>query len=143
MKEHWYWFMLLIPIGIIVFVALDAPKVISYEEALLEYDKGLNSYFVILDGQETDVPWFEEEVELEAGMKVYCLTASESNIIKIPKVYISLTDVDPDKWIKEIYPDAGEGKGGVIFIWILAFLIALMVFCLAPKKMMVIHADND
>ena len=143
MREHWYWFMLLIPVGIIIFVVIDTPKVISYEEALLEYDKGLNSYFVVLDGQEIDVPWFEEDVELEAGMKVYCLTASESNIIKIPKVYISLIDVDPDKWIKEIYPDAGEGKGGVIFIWILAFLIALMVFCLAPKKMMVIHADSD
>jgi len=141
----WNWLFLLFPVVLIVLVVTDVPVVGSYQKVELQYDEGANRYFAVVGGQEVDVLAFDraDTTKMQAGMPVYCLQASRDSWIKIWEYYFSPTEVDPEKWVKDIYPEAGAGKGPSIFICVLTFLIILMLLCFQPKKMVVIYADSD
>ena len=57
-----------------------------------------------------------------SGMTVYCLKSSQERWTKNWEYHFSPIDVNPNEWIKEIYPNANEGRGQMIFILILVFL---------------------
>ena len=95
----WLWFSLLIPIGLIVIVAFEKPKIGSYQAVELEYDKALNSYFATINGQEIDVVSFDraDTTEMCAGMPIYCLQVSQSRWVRIWEYHFSPIDVNPNE----------------------------------------------
>ena len=142
---RWYWFTLLIPICFIVLIATERPKIGSYQAVELEHDKITQSFFVFVDGQDINVFGFDkaDTMDMYSGMTVYCLKSSQERWTKNWEYHFSPIDVNPNEWIKEIYPNANEGRGQVIFIFILVFLIMVMLFSFIPEKIRIIHADSD